>query len=272
MTSTPKPRIPIGASSQLSVDFSTLEFLSPGTSGIIYTVDDDRVLKEYYDLDGGNVECRALDRLGSHPNIIGYFGQVNSKSIILERGTPLSSLQTATISVPKQMAWIRDVAEGLQYMHQRGIIHADVGCENMVIVGDRLKIIDFEGCSIDGDEATAGYKWYNRRDLSADSQSDIFAFGCVIYQMLTGRPTFHELAESGDRSNVARRLWAEHRFPKVQGLPLSDVMLGCWSGHFKSMGEVISALDSTWTTRLDAPRLTMNIRGWISTWTKYVRG
>lgn len=232
--------------SQLLIDFNTLEFLAPGTSGVVYAIDKDRVLKEYYDLDGGKVERQALDRLGSHPNIIGYFGEADAKSIVLERGIPLSSLsQTAVIPIQKQMAWIRDAADGLQYMHQQGIIHADVGCENMVIVEDQLKIIDFEGCSIDGKEATAGYKWYNRGDSSVDSQSDIFAYGCLIYQILTGSPTFHEFAASDDRSNIVRHLYAEQRFPEVQGLPLGDVMLGCWSGRFKSMGEVISALDQT---------------------------
>lgn len=57
------------------------------------------------------------------------------------------------------MAWIRDAAKGLQYVHQRGIVHAAVGCENMVLVKDRLKMIDFEGCGIDGQEPTSAYKW-----------------------------------------------------------------------------------------------------------------
>lgn len=132
----------------------------------------------------------------------------------------------------------------LHYMHQQGIVHADVGCENMVIVGDRLKLIDFEGSSIDGMEAAAGYKWYNRRDSIVNLQSDIFAYGAVVYQILTGKPPFYEFAAFDDRSSPVQRLYSERRFPEVQGLPLSDVMLGCWSGSFDSMAEIIVALDS----------------------------
>lgn len=266
MTSTVRPRSSCSPGPQLPIDFDALEFLAHGTSGAVYAIDKDWVLKESWELDRGIVERQALGRLGSHPNIIGYFGEATPNSIVLERGIPLLSPERiGLVPTQKKLAWIRDVAEGLLYIHQQGIIHADVGCENIVIVDGQLKIIDFEGCSMDGKEATAGYKWYNRKDDSVTLQSDIFAYGCVVYQILTGRPTFHELTESDDRSNLVRRRCAQHRFPDIQGLLLSDVILRCWSGSFKSMAEVISALDSTSTRLLSPPRLTSILWKWVGT-------
>ena len=228
MTSTADQHILRSPDLQVPIDFNTLEFLAPGTSGAVYAIDKGRVLKEYYDHDGGIVERQAFHHLGSHPNIIGFLGEADSKSIILERGMILSSMvQTAVVSFETQLAWIRGAAEGLHYMHQQGIVHADAGCENMVIVRDRLKLIDFEGSSIDGMEAAAGYKWYNRRDSIVNLQRDTIAYGAVVYQILTGKPPFYEFAAVDDRSNLVQRLYSEHRFPEVQGLPLSDMMLGC---------------------------------------------
>ncbi|ATY66924.1 kinase-like domain [Cordyceps militaris] len=230
MTSASKQRI---CDTQL-VDSNKRKFLAYGTSGIVYAIDENRVLKEYYDAEQGTEEHRALDRLGSHPNIIQCFGGAKENSIILERGIPLLSLSDAAdIWIQNREAWIKDIAEELLYIHQNNIIHGDIGCENMVIVDKRVKIIDFEGCGMDGKESTAAYKWYNRRGLSVDVQSDIFAYGCAVYQLLTGKPTFSELVDRVDRDKVARRLWTEGRFPDVQGLRLDSVMLGCWSGEFK---------------------------------------
>ncbi|KAL7928579.1 kinase-like domain-containing protein [Trichoderma chlorosporum] len=243
MTSTARQDILHSPGLQVSIDFNTLKFLAPGTSAAVYAIDDERVLKEYHDPDCGTVELQALERLDSHPNIIRYFGKADDKSIVLERGQPLATQgQTVSAPIKTKLAWIRDAATGLQYIHKQGIIHADFGCENMVLVKDRLKIIDFEGCSIDGQEAASGYKWYNCQGSIINEQSDIFAYGCVVYQILTGRPTYYEYEASKDRSKLVRQLYAENRFPEVQDLPLGDFMTGCWSGSFSSMDEVISAL------------------------------
>ncbi|OAA49227.1 Protein kinase-like domain protein [Cordyceps fumosorosea ARSEF 2679] len=245
MTSTSRLAHTCDQGSQLPVDFNKLKFIAHGTSGVVYAIDEHRVLKEYYDAEDGAEERKALDRLGPHPNIIAYYGNADQKSIVLERGIPLLSLSgTSDIRMQDREAWIKDLAEGLLHIHKHNIVHGDVGCENMVLVKNRVKIIDFEGCAMDGKDGTAAYKWHNRRDLSVDTKSDIFAYGCVVYQILTGKTTLFELAEVADRDKVARRLWSEKRFPDVRGLRLDSVMLGCWSGELTSMEDVVAALDS----------------------------
>ena len=122
-----------------------------------------------------------------------------------------------------------DAAEGTRYMHQNGIIHADLGCHNMILVQGCLKIIDFEGCSIDGEEATSCYEWFSyQRSIPAISQkTDIFAYGCVLYEIMTGRPPYYELASLDDRRRLAGQRYANGQFPKVDHLPLGALIQDC---------------------------------------------
>ncbi|KAH8731577.1 hypothetical protein GQ44DRAFT_805579, partial [Phaeosphaeriaceae sp. PMI808] len=72
-------------------------------------------------------------------------------------------------------------------MHDNNIIRADTGCNNWIIVQGRLKIINFEGSSIDGEDAGACYEWFSYKESSpgVSQKTDIFAFGCAIYEVIT---------------------------------------------------------------------------------------
>jgi tRNA A-37 threonylcarbamoyl transferase component Bud32 len=135
-------------------------FLAAGGSGIIYAIDENRILKTYYDK-GIDVERRAFERLGSHKNIVQCFGATRD-GLVLERGQSLRMVLRASrpdeIALDTKICWLREAAEGTRYMHDNGIVHADVGCNNWIIVQGHVKIIDFEGCSIDGEEAGACYE------------------------------------------------------------------------------------------------------------------
>ncbi|KAF2747574.1 kinase-like protein [Sporormia fimetaria CBS 119925] len=195
-----------------------LEYLSFGSSSIVYVLDEKRVLKQYdHPEEGGiTVERQALERLGLHANIIRLLG-FSEKGLILERGQGLRRLFRKDgadhIPLDRKIQWLRDAAEGMRHMHDNGTIHADVGCHNWVIVEDRLRIIDFEGCSIDGGHPAACYQWFNTkvRVPEINRQSDIFAFGCAIYEVMTGRFPHQELADSEDRGKRSVQLYAENQ-------------------------------------------------------------
>lgn len=220
-------------------------------SSVVYAVDDNQVLKEYYDVDMNiETERKALRGLGHHPKIIRYLGDASPKSILLQRGTPIlneySSIPADQIPLQRRLAWIKDAACGIQHIHQNHIIHADIGCENMVLVADRLQIIDFEGCGIDGGESLSAYKWYNRKGLQVNTESDIFAFGCAVYQLLTGRRPYESLAESENCAAQVQELYTLGQFPDTHHLPLHRIMQGCWDGTLGSIDEVLSGLDRDW--------------------------
>ncbi|CBX96735.1 hypothetical protein LEMA_P110000.1 [Plenodomus lingam JN3] len=204
-----------------SLDYDSLEFLTAGGSGVIYAIDEERIFKEFHE-EGIDVERRALERLGRHVNIVRCFG-ATQKGLILERGRPIREViggsRTNQIPLHIKIRWLHEAAEGTRYMHDNGMIHADTGCNNWIIVQGHLKIIDFEGSSIDGEDAGACYEWFSYKESSPriSRKTDIFAFGCAIYEVITD----------------------------VENIPLGKLMQGCWNGTFNSMHEVFQELQAS---------------------------
>jgi len=225
-----------------------LEYITSGKSGNVYGLDDQRILKEYFeDDDRRTVEIQAYHRLGSHPNIARYLGTQGSNCIILERGASIHTLyqkQFSQIPSRTKFLWIKQAAEALQHIHKTGIIHADFGIRNMIIVNNCLKIIDFEGCSIDGAPADSCYELFNYRPSTpaVTVKTDIFAYGCAVYEIVTGHRPYQEFETFPDR--YVEQLYSANRFPDVSHLPFGEVMELCWHGGFESMAAVVENIEA----------------------------
>jgi serine/threonine-protein kinase len=164
-------------------------------------------------------EARAIAAL-SHPNLLAIydFGEDDGVSFAVTELLHGESLRAAL--APGPMPWRRaaevaaSIAEGLAAAHSRGIIHRDLKPDNLFLTSEgRIKILDFGLArwvreEPAGAEATAapttpdptrpgtvlgtvGYMSPEQvRGEAAGPQSDLFAFGCVLSEMLTGRPAF----------------------------------------------------------------------------------
>jgi serine/threonine protein kinase/tetratricopeptide (TPR) repeat protein len=163
-------------------------------------------------------EARAIAAL-SHPNLLAIYdfgadGGVSFAVTELLRGETLRGALAAG-----GMPWRRAaevgaaLADGLAAAHSRGIVHRDLKPDNVFLTSEgRVKILDFGLARWMRDEAggdptsapttpdptrpgtvlgTVGYMSPEQvRGEPTTGSSDVFAFGCVLYEMLTGRPAF----------------------------------------------------------------------------------
>ncbi|KAF2753678.1 kinase-like protein [Pseudovirgaria hyperparasitica] len=242
----PLPSIPSD-----SFPIGTLKFIAAGKSSAVYSIDRKRVLKAFHEHEDGELEYRAYERLRSHPNIAKILGIMKDGSIVLERGTSLRSIcrdpTAADIPIQTKVKWLRHAARGYQHLHSCNIVHGDVGCNNLILTRKNIvKLIDFEGCSIDGGEAGSCYEWFSYRPSipSVSQRTDVFAFGCAIYEVVTGRPPHYDLESSRNQDREVEQRYIDGHFPIVADLPMGQLMQSCWLSNHITMSEVVQTLEA----------------------------
>jgi TolB-like protein/Tfp pilus assembly protein PilF len=162
-------------------------------------------------------EARAVAAL-SHPNILAIHDYGTHGAIVyavmelLEGETLRERLVKGPLPWREAVEMGAAIADGLAAAHAKGIVHRDLKPENLFLTHDgRVKILDFglarvEPISSAQDETspyvppptdpgivmgTVGYMSPEQvRGQQADARSDIFSFGCVLYEMVTGRRAF----------------------------------------------------------------------------------
>jgi serine/threonine-protein kinase len=173
-------------------------------------------------------EARAVAAL-SHPNILaihdyGTQGTVTYAVVELLDGETLRArLAKGPLPWREAVEIGAAIADGLAAAHAKGIIHRDLKPENLFLTADgRVKILDFGLARMDAVTnaqaetgpyvpaatdsgtvmGTAGYMSPEQvRGLPADARSDIFSFGCVLYEIVTGRRAFQR--ETGAETMTA---------------------------------------------------------------------
>ncbi len=199
-------------------------------------------------------EARAVARL-SHPNILaihdfGSEGGVRYAVMEILEGTTLRARLGKPVPWRKVVETAAAIADGLAAAHGRGVIHRDVKPENLFVTNDGLvKILDFGLARVAPDReyesgsatptrpatgsgpalGTVGYMAPEQvRGERADARSDIFSLGCVLYEMVTGRPPF---ARETAVETLAATLREEPPDPALSGaaLPedLSRILVHC---------------------------------------------
>ena len=164
-------------------------------------------------------EARAASAL-NHPGILTIhdFGEHEGSpyvvSELLEGEDLRQRMAGAPLSVRKALDYAAQIARGLAAAHERGIVHRDLKPENLFVTRDgRVKILDFglaklteperpehSGSEVNTRTAgtepgvvmgTLGYMSPEQvRGQPADHRSDIFSFGAVLYEMLSGKRAF----------------------------------------------------------------------------------
>jgi serine/threonine protein kinase len=165
-------------------------------------------------------EARTLASL-NHPNIAAIYGLEASGDV---DGLVLELVEGETLHGPlpieRALDYARQVAEGLEAAHGKGIIHRDLKPANVKVTGPasgypgRVKVLDFglakaiwgeerdqdlsQRATVTGIETLAGHivgtpgymSPEQARGKAADERTDIWAFGCLLYELLTGKRAF----------------------------------------------------------------------------------
>jgi eukaryotic-like serine/threonine-protein kinase len=165
-------------------------------------------------------EAKLLASL-NHANIAAIYGleQAEGKRFIVmelvEGETLAQRLSKGPLPVEEALGICRQIAEGLEAAHEKGVIHRDLKPANVMITeGDKVKILDFglakalsdETQNVDSSQSptltqamtgpgvilgTAAYMSPEQaKGKAVDKRADIWAFGCILYECLTGKKVF----------------------------------------------------------------------------------
>jgi eukaryotic-like serine/threonine-protein kinase len=177
-------------------------------------------------------EAQAAGSL-NHPNILAIYdvqtedGALYVVSELLEGETLRDVIGGTALPLRKALGFGLQIAEGLAAAHEKGIIHRDLKPENLFITVDgRVKILDFglaklietNSSSIVTDiptkkvntaagsvVGTVGYMSPEQlRGKPVDQRTDIFSFGTVLYEMLSGRKAFQKDSTADTISAILR--------------------------------------------------------------------
>jgi serine/threonine protein kinase len=156
----------------------------------------------------------------NHPNILAIYdvgkhdGSPYVVSELLEGETLRRRIAGTPVAQRRAIDYALQIAHGLAAAHEKGIIHRDLKPDNIFITNDgRAKILDFglaKLMQLDGNQAqteiptrrvdtdpgvvmgTVGYMSPEQlKGRAVDQRSDIFSFGAILYEMLSGRRAFH---------------------------------------------------------------------------------
>jgi len=174
------------------------------------------------------LEARAVAAL-NHPNILAihdigtHEGAPFIISELLEGETLRKRISGGALPARKSTEYAAQIAQGLAAAHEKGVVHRDLKPENIFITRDgRVKILDFGLAKLTRSEGegaetvshqteagtvlgTVGYMSPEQvRGKTADHRSDVFSFGAILYEMLSGRQAFKGETAADTMSAILR--------------------------------------------------------------------
>ncbi len=195
--------------------YKILEKLGEGGMGVVYKAEDiklkrivalkflpSHITSSKEDLARFNQEAQAAAIL-NHPNICTVYAieeSDNQQFISMEYidGTTLSKkISDSPLKVNEAVSYAIQIGEALQEAHSNGIVHRDIKTENIMVNSkNQIKVMDFGLAKLKGSikitkgSSTVGTLAYMAPEQiqggEVDARSDIFSFGVVLFEMLTG--------------------------------------------------------------------------------------
>ena len=269
-------------------DFEILSLVGAGGMGEVYRALDRRlerdvaikVLPRFVSFDPERLsrfeqEAKAAAAL-NHPNILAVFhmgtyeGAPYLVSELLEGETLREQIKRGSIALKKAIDYGLQIAHGLAAAHGKGIVHRDLKPENLFVTSDgRIKILDFGLAKLTHHESdtqgtkqtldtepgavlgTVGYMSPEQvRGLVADHRSDIFAFGAILYEMLSGKRAFQGETAADTMSAILNKepkaiSKVVPSIPRATGQVVHHCLEKNPANRYQSTAELISSLEES---------------------------
>ncbi len=236
-----------------------------------------KMLPEVFERDPERVarferEAKLLASL-NHPNIAALYGleQSDGKHFLVmelvEGETLAERIRRGPLPVEEALQIAHQIAEALEAAHEKNVIHRDLKPANLKITPEgKVKVLDFGlAKALEGVPAqltsnsptllsavasnagtilgTAGFMSPEQaRGHEADQRSDIFSFGCVLYEMLTGRQTFTGETVTDIIASVVARDPDFTALPANLHRKLPDIIRRCLAKNRKDRWHAIADL------------------------------
>ncbi|KAJ5594874.1 kinase-like protein, partial [Penicillium hispanicum] len=163
-----------------------------------------------------SVEKPILEMLGSHPRIHQgiFLGEASHGSLQAYLDNNNSAMPLCL-----RKKWCKQACEATDYIHSRGVIHADMRPENFLIHESTAGSLDLLLCDFGGAKCEKLRLW--------------------PYRSSSG--PFSSVEEMLEYTTKVNELFLQGQYPSVAGLVGGNVIMGCWLKKYKTVGEVLIA-------------------------------
>ena len=191
-------------------------------------------------------EKKILTMLGAHPFII-QLHWVSERGLCFEY-YPLGSLRTyyhtmlpSLPEITTRTRWCHQVAEGIAFIHSKGIVHNDVGARNILISSSMdIKICDFGFATEVGEKVLCvpetRYSRYCLGSSHACFLDDLFAVGSLFYEIFQGTQPYEDI-----ESPEVHKRFDSLVFPPLNCMQpdyFARVVGKCWNAEYKSIADL----------------------------------
>jgi serine/threonine protein kinase len=207
----------------------------------------------YYSVRACEIEAEIYIHLGKHRRVTRYLtsGDGYIELRYEPNGDLESYLRTHTVTDGFRYRVARQTIEAVDFVHRKGIIHSDLSARQFLV--DRhlnVRIADFGGSSLHGSEAIVmenATHFLPRDDESPNTvQSDIFALGSTIYEILVGQKPYE-----GKSDEEVQQLFSNMLFPPleiIKDTTWRSVIQRCWQCQYETTHEILRDISATLRT------------------------
>lgn len=186
-------------------------------------------------------EIELIKSIPYHSNIVPLFGICENPLCIVTEfmhgGSVLDVIKLGLLPIERVIAITKDTASALIHLHAEKVVHRDLACRNLLLhKSGEVKISDFGmSRSFDGiNDVTQSdmgpLRWMAPECLQKKQYSpasDIWALGCVVIELLTGKPPFYGTTATDAAAGVAFR-GLTPPIPERCPPQLADILMSCF--------------------------------------------